>query len=509
MEASDKNIEAKKEKLKEFLKEPINLGVVLVIAFAAILRIYYFLVAKNQAHWWDSLAFGSIAMNMIYHWWDGLNFIVHEESIRPPLLSIIWSFFLRLGIGDGGTIFILEIVPSILSVWLVYKIGRELYDKRVGLLAGAIASAIWIHIFYSVRMMTEAPALFLALLSIYYFLKSYDTLELKKFSLSIFLISLAILMRYNYGVIGLTYVIFLGIVKKHHVLMKKNFWIGGLIGIIPILILFAFNFFHAGSVFPAAGEYVTSAAAKPGPAYYVFSFISYTLKNVFLICFLLGSLVILGELAIGYNLLTENKRLRSHLLLALIGILTLFFFIFVIKAAEDRYLLMMAPAMFIGGALFLDEIYKKAGNYKIIAGIVILAILLFGIYSNVVFANKIIEEKKTSFLPMKQAFLWIKENTPENSVIIGDWADPYAIYYSKRKVTDFPSNLTELEGFFPDADYITLTAVHQPTPEVVNYVNKKAGEGLFTPVHAEFFDSAGKQPAVIVYRINKNGNLNS
>ena len=100
---------------------------------------------------------------------------------------------------------------------------------------------------------------------------------------------------------------------------------------------------------------------------------------------------------------------------------------------------------------------------------------------------------------MKEAFEWIKHNTPDDAVVIGDWAEPYAIYYGERNIQVWPDELN-FTNFTLEADYVTLTAVHQPNEKVVVYVNDLVEKKILVPTKAFFFDAEEKQPAVIIYR---------
>ena len=58
-------IEKRKEKIINWLKKPSNLILVLVLIFAFALRLYYFILVKNQPLWWDEACYGILAKNFI------------------------------------------------------------------------------------------------------------------------------------------------------------------------------------------------------------------------------------------------------------------------------------------------------------------------------------------------------------------------------------------------------------------------------------------------------------
>lgn len=499
----EKKLQEKKEKLRNYVskitKNPYNLGLTGVIILAAVLRLYFFFIAKNQAHWWDTLAFGSIARNIILHLWDTNSFLIHENIIRPPLLSLVWSLLLRINLSESAILFVLEIIPSIFSVLLIYLIAKELYNQRIALISSFILSVLWIHLFYSVRIMSDIPALFFALVSLYFFIKSYDNFDIKLFSLSIFFIVLAILTRYFYGLIGAVYIFMIIIKHKHKFIYNKNFWKGGIIGAVPLFIFFIYNLIVYKGLMPAASVYASSASEKPAFAYYVLNFIGYDLNLMFAIFFVLGLIVILAEIGLRYDSINKSKKLLGHLMLLLIALFSFIFFIFILRAAEDRYLFLLLPSLVIFSATGIDFLYISMRKYnKTVAIILMGIILLVGAYSNISYGNVIIENKKVSYAQMKEAFLWINENTERSSVVAGDGIDPYLIYYSARVISYF--NITS-NSFDKNPDYIVLHGFEHQTPELINYVNNH--QSSFASVYANYFDQARQNPAVVIYRVVK------
>ena len=65
------------DKLKEFIKE--NFGILLIVIFGFMIRIYYFILTKNQTEFWDGAEYLSYAS----HWAFGLP--VEFNPQRPPL----------------------------------------------------------------------------------------------------------------------------------------------------------------------------------------------------------------------------------------------------------------------------------------------------------------------------------------------------------------------------------------------------------------------------------------
>ena len=124
-EIHDKRKENIKKEIFNWLKEPLNLLLVGVLIFAFAIRFYYFFTIGNQPLWWDEAVYGSLAKNFAYHLWNQSDVILHEILTRPPLLSLLWSLLIWINLPESGVRFFLEFIPSILSVFLIYLIGKE------------------------------------------------------------------------------------------------------------------------------------------------------------------------------------------------------------------------------------------------------------------------------------------------------------------------------------------------------------------------------------------------
>ena len=111
-----------------------------------------------------------------------------------------------------------------------------------------------------------------------------------------------------------------------------------------------------------------------------------------------------------------------------------------------------------------------------------------------------IKSKTTSYLQMKQTFLWIKSNTPQDAVLLGENIDPYAIYYAEREFILW--NGTSLDSSVNQADYIILNDFHEQTQNITDYVQGPLQSRLEV-ANVFFFDEAKQQPAVVIYKIKK------
>lgn len=483
------------EKVKEWIKDPYKATLIGILIFALIIRIYYFFLTKDQALWWDSLCYGLIAKNLVNPIWTDTIIYVGETSIRPWLFSILWAGLLKVGLEELASKFLLEFVPSVLTVYFTYLVAEKMYNKRVALIASFILAISWLHLFYSMRMMTHILGLFLSMASAYFFFRSLEgeKLHFKFFTLSVFLAFLALLTRWTYGLVGIIYIVHILFIKRN-ILKDRNFWVGGLIGSIPLFVFFALSYLKYGVLFSALTRY-SENAAKTEYAYYAFGFFSHILPQPFFSLFLIGIAVMLVQVFLGFGLIAKVKKLGSHIFVLSLLALNTAFLIFYIGYVEDRYFFECFISILFITAYGLDTIYLYLKKYhKQLALVFVIVLLASGAYVQYTHGNPIITSRISSFYQMKTAFLWIKDNTEQDARIFGWGHSPYVIYYSER----YPVRVEEVqEG--AEFDYAVLHSFVPQPPEFTDHL-ESIKENL-TVVHAEYFSP--ESPAVIIYKYNK------
>ncbi len=500
-EKKEKNFEVR---ILNWFKDSNNAILFGILVLAFIIRIYYLIITKNQALWWDALCYGSLAKNFITHTWNHVPLIVGETTIRPMILPLLWSLLLRLKLSELTSKFILEFIPSMLTIFFIYIAAKKLYNKRIALISAFVLTVSWMHIFYSMRMLTRVPGLLFSIIGIYFFFKSveHEKIHLKYFALAVFFAFIAVLMRWTYGLTGITYILFLIFTRKLSFIKQKAFWIGGIIGSIPIISFFLINLVKYNHLFPALSVYSSSAAKKTSFAFYTINFIPHILQKVFLIFFILGLVVLITQLILGFGYISKIKKLKSHLFILILLLLNLSFLIFYIKESVDSYLFecFISIILIVAIGLNYSYLFIKKHN-KLLAILFLVFFLAFGSYSSLKYGDAIIQSKKESFMQMKQAFLWAKDNTPEGSVFFGKGLSPYIIYYGERDSLEFSEGMINSSSQDTlEFDYVVIHAFNPHEDSYINYLTS-IQENL-TLVHQVFFPGQS-QPAVAIYRYDK------
>jgi 4-amino-4-deoxy-L-arabinose transferase-like glycosyltransferase len=192
---------------------------------------------------------------------ETLNKFVEEEKptpiagLKPAHIFLISLSFFALGVHDYSAIFV-SALSGVLTVLLVYLIGKKLYNKNVGIVAAAFFSVMEYSILYSRSALSESNLMFFFCLSIYvyilvreedgFFYRLSKRLNFNFRVMNIFILSVlgTFTMFVNYKAFFIFPLLFLFEVSS--ILYKKrirNLKKIVLISIIVVLIFFSINFF--------------------------------------------------------------------------------------------------------------------------------------------------------------------------------------------------------------------------------------------------------------------------
>jgi 4-amino-4-deoxy-L-arabinose transferase-like glycosyltransferase len=118
----------------------------------------------------DEVIYSNYAYSILSHNWSWpKHYMYGQPPFLPYILAILTYLF-------GGDLKIFRLVPIIfgsLSVSMLYVLGKELFDRKVGILSSLLLGFSSIHILYSRTVMLESMLIFFILGSIYFFWKSY------------------------------------------------------------------------------------------------------------------------------------------------------------------------------------------------------------------------------------------------------------------------------------------------------------------------------------------------
>ena len=496
-----KNILAK---IKERLKDPFTVLVLLTIIFAFCIRLYYYFITLNQSFWWDEAEYLSIANKWVF----GIPFDIN--IIRPILFPFIASIFFRLGLQETA-LRALMLLFSIAGVIYIYLLGKEMFNRKVGVISALLLSFFHLHLFLSNRLLVDMPTLTIFISILYHFIKGYE--KKNKISLLILvpLIMLGVLMRFPLGLTVFIILIYLIVTNGFKFLKNKYLWIStglSLLFFIPYAI-WSIRTFGKINLFVAKGYYESNVVyldyIKLLPHYFnsPIPFLQAYFPNsahFLLVLFVIGSLTTLTMLFLGYDLFRKEQRIKMEFLLLLSLLVPFIYFGFFHTHVEARFILYCFPAAFLMIGKVLDAIYNYIKKYNQFCAVflVVIILMLSGV-TQLSVADKSIKEKKDNYNSLKEAGLWLKDNTESSAVIVSS-AVPQITYYGEREIMGFGSK-EDLERKIANKEvqYIIL-AVMERAPDWA-YTYPEENKNVLKPIYTNFLDEEKKQLAVVIYKV--------
>ena len=132
-----------------------------------------------------------------------------EMHNQPPLYFALLHFWM-IPFGSGeAPIRALSVIFGLVSIFLIYKVGCQLFNRKVGLIGSFISSISYFHIRYSQEARSYNLLLMLTLLSFYFFVKILKSDE-KRPSHFVFLLLTNVALAYThvYGLLVIAAQIF-------------------------------------------------------------------------------------------------------------------------------------------------------------------------------------------------------------------------------------------------------------------------------------------------------------
>lgn len=414
---------------KRYLKE--NALLVTVIVFAALIRVYFFVKVGEQPIWWDEgdyLALAKIwALDMPRPDW-----YAHFVGLRPLLYPFVLFSFFKIGLGEMFIRFFTLLLPSIGCVYLVYRLGASMYTKSVGFIAAVMMSVYWVGLFYTYRILTDIPSFFFGLACLFFFWEYYIQKN-KAWGLTaaMFFGVLAFSTRFPLALVPISIAFFLLFTKKLSILKDKSVW-KGLVW--TLLFLSPYILYFIASDFYALKFYLVSGATVDDPLEWsVLPFLASLPFSFWKVTFIVG-IISLYPLFLYGDLIWKQKttNFNADVFLVIFLLVHLYFYIAIIRESTDRWLLMMMPAVFIIAGKGLGWAYALIKPYSKAAGILVIGVILIGgVYQNLTHTHALIMVKKGTYLEIKQAGEWLKENTPPDARVITS-SVVQSQYYSER-----------------------------------------------------------------------------
>ena len=476
---------------------------------------YFFLKTYNQALWWDEADYMSIAKNYAF----GTPELAAPWRARG--MSVIFGIFYFFGANEIFQRLVIVAI-STLAVFMTYLVGKEFYTQKIGLIAASILAVSWLHLFWTTRFSGEIFGMVFFGLAALFFWRGYVLDKSKWYMVaSGALISYGIFLYESVGVIFIFLAVYLLVTERFRFLRNKKFWWGMLGLSIVLLGVFGHYYDLFGQIYPRVyhvidgslleGQELDQKLASEG-LLSVFSSIFTYVTPTALLDYLKWPLIILTglglvtflDMIIGFDLVWKNKdeKLRKDFFILWWAIATLAFFgmyLVITKAYyEPRYIFPAFPIIFIIAAKGIMLIAEAAEKHKKHVGAIAIIVLILVIsYSQLPYADAMIENKAISFSQERPAGEWLKEHTEESETIFACSQMVPLLYYSERNVFTYRYNSTLIDEQITNEsiNYLVVDLYIQDCN--YNYPGERPNN--LTPVQV-YYD--GEYPAVVIYKTN-------
>lgn len=514
------DIEKRKNKLKELLlgwvKDNYDKVFLAVLISAFLIRFWVFLQTQNQPLWWDEATYLATAKR----WGLGLNITDVWYYRRAFFWPALCALPYLLGLGETGVRF-LQVIFSTGIVAVSYFLIRDMFDKKLALLSTIGLTFSWVILFFTGRVLSDIPFSFFLLLSLFFFYKGYFLNQGKKFIylFSIFF-GIAVLTRFQ-GVMFIFPILITIFIKEKFAMFKnKSLWTASiifLVMLIPHFINYSLHFgFFLNDIFyyyfGVGATSATSAAASNGLStiFNYFKDLPYGLSIPVFVLFLIGVFYFFINMFLGIDKLFKDEKIQKSFFVFIWITIPLLILGYIAAIVEQRYSIAILPFLFMMVSTALLKIGEKITQVlKLKKTIVfILLILIFAgfMIPNVLWANNLIESKKTSYIEIQQAGLWVKENSNKNDIIIGS-SFPQISYYSERSITTGtekgnpedhkPLSREEFEEFIKtERPRYWIVYAFQPADWAISYLQEHKE---WVPVRAYYIE---QNPVLIIYELN-------
>lgn len=432
----------KKRKIKNWLKKPSNLILIAILLASLILRIYFFSISAGQTLWWDESEYMSTAK----HWAFGVPFDLNYQ--RPPLFQLLGALLLKIGFSDVSLIFLLDVIPSTILVFIVFLLGKEMFSERVGLFAAAATSLIWSYLFWSVRFQPDFFSISFQLLAVLFYWKLCVNPKVKYAVFVGFFASIAFYFKISALLIPMSIFVFAFAREGFSFIKNKMNWIAAGAYVLTYIPFMVWQYITFGNPLAFAPSYAsTGARAGRELGWQALSYVYSFPKAIFFSLFLIGILLFLFKFLLSLDIYVKekNRSPNADLFSFIIILFTLCFYVFFTKGTiEDRWVFIMAPFIMLfaaKGGFYISDLLKKID--KKVAILFILVIFAIFAYTQFEHSKGLIDNKKTSYSPVRDAGLYIKTNS-ESGALVTSISFTQMTAYSEREVRTY-STMSEAE----------------------------------------------------------------
>jgi 4-amino-4-deoxy-L-arabinose transferase-like glycosyltransferase len=487
------------EKVKKFLKNPVSLSVIAIVIFALIIRLYYFYHTPGQTLWWDEAEYMSTAV----HWAFNVPYNINPQ--RPPLFQALAAVFFSLGLGEVSVKLFLTLIPSVVLVYTLYLLGKEMYNSETGIIAAFLGAVSWTFLFWADRVQPDFLSMVFQVLAIFCMWKFWKKEKTRYIVLAGILSAIGFYFKVSGLIVPMVFMVFIAIKDRLAAFKNKNYYYYSAAFLLTLVPYFIWSFINFGKFLAFTTGYVTAPTDYP-IGWYNLNFYYTLTGGLTFILFLAGIFIALKFLLYVDVLVKDKKKCFDSDLFGIVVLLFVSaFYIFYQRNTDDRWVFLWMPFIFFFIAKAVLWIYNKVSTKNILAAFAI-AIILLGLcgYAQVSQATSLIDMKKDSYSPVRDAALWMKANSNRSD---GVFSVSYTqtVYYTQDNVTTYSRipqlpNSTEFDKMVlaDKPRYIEWSIFEVHPTWTIQWLQGHLNKKDVTIVYGVASDTQGTQPALVV-----------
>jgi 4-amino-4-deoxy-L-arabinose transferase-like glycosyltransferase len=431
------------------------------------LALKFFLIPFNQGMWWDEAVYLGLGRSISQGFY-ALEAGTTLETFRPPLFPFLITMIRESVIA----VRIFVALTSVLAVFSVYLLGREYFNRRIGLLSALLTGTSFYFVFFSIKALSEPLLIAMISFSMIYFHRWIKEDNTKNICLSGIFMALALLTRYFAVLLFFSYLAYFIYMKRFDRRPLQFFAAAGLV-MLPWFIMNQLSYGNPiGAVFSNLGFY-SEEIVYP---------LQRTLQEV---AIALGPAII--ALPLGFFMLSKKFRRNSQLLFFVA--LSLGFFA-LLHHREPRYLLSFYPAYAIVSGYALNKIHKHDFTRLALPAVLVTLMVIMSWSLQVAWVDRVAASG------LINGTIGLKEFVQPGETVLAQ-SYPYVYYFSEAKARKFPV-LEEEMGNTVRNNSITYILYHKFEDGNPGYVHEYFRQFEVVKKFEEWNDP----DAVIIYKIN-------
>lgn len=353
--------------------------------------------------------------------------ITYLEDIHPPLYFLLLHAWTEIFGNDEFSSRLLSVLFGIISIFIIYKIGKELFNKEIGILSSFLLGISLFHIRYSQEVRQYSLMVLLVLISNLYFILFFKNKEIK--SATGYILSTSLLIYTH--MLNIFVLIYQNIFYIYHFRKNKSnikFWICNQI----VLLLMFTPWIYTLAKMPKGTYQLVEWLSVPtlndlSDTFVSFSNNSATLLLLFVLLLLVSVLRLENQMFIYMDNAYKNEKIFLLLWLFL-PIISLFAVSLFKPLYYDRYVIYSVPALYI---LASYGIYKMP--YKKIM-IVAIIMVIIGLSITPLWNYYFVEKKEQWREMVSYIGESINDSQEKDNIILlypSFIKDPFEYYYNK------------------------------------------------------------------------------